>query len=67
MGITRGGRTAVIYSPSDLSCYWNQAERTPDSPVVIRAIRVGENVIDHVTGRQLPTDKLSEPLDGRRE
>ena len=26
-GIQQGHRTVVIYSPKDLSCYWNQAER----------------------------------------
>jgi len=60
-GIRRGGRTAVIYSPSDLSCYWNQSERGPANPAVIKAIRVGQNVIDHVRGRKLPPDKLSDP------
>ena len=34
------------------------------NPAVIKAISVGENVIDYVTGRQLPPDKLSEPLGG---
>jgi hypothetical protein len=34
---------------------------------VMKAIRVGENVIDHVTSRQLPPDKLSAPLDGLAE
>jgi len=60
-GISRGGRTAVIYSPKDLSCYWNQSERSPANPAVIRAIQVGQNVIDYVTGRKLPADKLSDP------
>jgi RNA polymerase sigma factor (sigma-70 family) len=60
-GIDRGGRTAVIYSPADLSCYWNQSGRSPGIPAVIKAIRVGQNVIDYATGRALPPDKLSEP------
>ena len=60
-GISRGGRTAVIYSPRDLSCYWNQSEHSPANPAVIRAIKVGQNVIDYVTGRKLPPDKLSDP------
>ena len=53
-------RTAVIYSPTDLSCYWNQSEHDPANPAVIRAIKVGQNVIDYVTGRKLPPDKLSD-------
>jgi RNA polymerase sigma factor (sigma-70 family) len=60
-GITRGGRTAVVYSPKDLSCYWNQAKHHPANPAVIKAIRIGENVIDTLTARTLPPDKLSEP------
>ena len=59
-GIIRAGRTAVIYSPGDLSCYWNQSERSPANIGVVRAIRVSQNVIDYVTGRKLPPDKLSE-------
>jgi Domain of unknown function (DUF4159) len=60
-GISHRGRTAVIYSPSDLSCYWNQSERSPANPAVIRAIRVGQNVIKYATGQKLPPDKLSDP------
>ena len=29
-GIEHGCRTVVIYSPTDLSCYWNQMEARPD-------------------------------------
>ena len=60
-GITRGARTVVIYSPTDLSCYWNQSEKTPNNPAVVKAIRVGQTVIDYVTGRKLPPDKLTVP------
>ena len=60
LGIPRGFRTAVIYSPKDLSCDWNQAERVRDNAEVKQAIRVGQNVIDYVTNRTLPPDKLSE-------
>ncbi len=60
-GIKRGGRTAVVYSPQDLSCFWNQAERSPAHPAVIKAIEIGQNVVDALTGRRLPPDKLSEP------
>jgi RNA polymerase sigma factor (sigma-70 family) len=60
-GIPHGVRTAVIYSPMDLSCFWNQSERSPANPAVIKAIKLGQNVIDHVTGRKLPPDKLTDP------
>ena len=58
-GIEHGCRTVVIYSPKDLSCYWNQAERSPTNPAVILATKVGQNVIDYATGRELPADKLT--------
>ena len=60
-GISRRGRTVVVYSPSDLSCYWNQSERSPANAAVIKAIRVGQNVIDYATGRSVPDDRLSDP------
>ena len=60
-GISRRGRTVVIYSPRDLSCYWNQSERSPANPAVIKAIKVGQNVIEYATGHKLPPDKLSDP------
>jgi RNA polymerase sigma factor (sigma-70 family) len=59
-GIRRGDRTVVIYSPTDLSCFWNGSELNPANPAVIKAIRVGQNAIDYATGRKLPPDKLSE-------
>jgi hypothetical protein len=57
-GIEHGCRTVVIYSPGDLSCYWNLSETNPSSPAVIKALRVGQNVVDYATGRELPADKL---------
>ena len=59
-GIDRAGRTAVIYSPTDLSCYWNQSEHHPPQPAVSEAVKVGQNMVDYATGRVLPPDKLSE-------
>jgi len=58
-GIERGGKTLVIYSPHDLSCYWNQSEISPENTAVIRAIKIGQNVVEYVTGHKLPPDKLS--------
>ncbi|MFO0952882.1 MAG: DUF4159 domain-containing protein [Isosphaeraceae bacterium] len=57
-GIEHGCRTVVIYSPEDLSCYWNQSETNPANPAVIKAQRVGQNVVDYATGREMPADKL---------
>ena len=43
----------------DLSCYWNQSETQPANTGVIKAIKVGQNVIDYATGREMPADKLT--------
>ena len=58
-GIEYGCRTVLVYSPSDLSCYWNQAESRPANPAVIKALKVGQNIVDYATGRELPADKLA--------
>jgi hypothetical protein len=58
-GIEHGCRTVVIYSPSDLSCYWNQSESQPANTGVIKAIKIGQNIIDYATGREMPADKLT--------
>lgn len=58
-GVEYGCRTVIVYSPGDLSCYWNQEESQPENPAVIKARRVGQNVIDYATGRELPQDKLA--------
>jgi hypothetical protein len=57
-GIEFGCRTVVIYSPGDLSCFWNQAENLPDNQTVEKAVQIGQNVVDYATGRELPADKL---------
>jgi hypothetical protein len=58
-GIEIGCRTVVVYSPQDLSCYWNQAENQPVHPAVVEAIQLGQNIVDYATGRDLPDDKLA--------
>jgi hypothetical protein len=54
-----GCRTAVVYSPGDLSCGWNQWENEPGNRLVIKSARVGQNVVDYLTGREPPADKLA--------
>ncbi|MFO0959133.1 MAG: DUF4159 domain-containing protein [Isosphaeraceae bacterium] len=61
LGIQQGCRTAVIYTPKDLSCFWNNSETHPDSLPVIKAMRLGQNIVDYATGRELPPDKLDPP------
>jgi hypothetical protein len=58
-GIEHGCRTVVIYSPDDLSCDWNQIETQSDLPRVTKSTRVGQNIVDYATGRELPADKLA--------
>jgi len=58
-GIEHGCRTVVLYSPDDLSCYWNQLENTPGNPRVRAATALGQNIVDYATGRELPADKLA--------
>jgi hypothetical protein len=57
-GIEHGCRTVLVYSPADLSCYWNQAEAQPAHPSVIKALRVGQNIVQYATGGELPAEKL---------
>jgi hypothetical protein len=58
-GIEYGCRTVVIYSPKDLSCYWNQSERSPANKAVNLAVKVGQNIVNYATGKELPADKLN--------
>ncbi len=58
-GIEQGCRTVVIYSPDDLSCYWNQLENFPSNPGVRSSVSLGMNIVDYVTGREMPADKLA--------
>jgi hypothetical protein len=57
-GIEHGCRTVVVYSPDDLSCYWNQAKNSPNNTAVLKAVKIGQNIVDYATGRELPADKL---------
>ncbi len=58
-GIEHGCRTVLIYSPGDLSCAWQQMEAHPDHPAVVLGSRLGQNIVDYATGRELPADKLA--------
>jgi len=53
-GIDIGCRTSVVFSPLDLSCYWEQWDR----PESVRALYVGSNVLAYATGKELLPDKL---------
>lgn len=60
-GVDFGCRTTIIYSPTDLGCLWQKSMRhhPPErSPALIqrilRANRVGINVLAYATGREPP-------------
>jgi hypothetical protein len=64
-GVDVGCRTAIIYSPADLSCYWDKWMLYPPenrhealTRRVISAMNVGVNVVAYATGREPPS-----PLD----
>ncbi|MFO0979621.1 MAG: DUF4159 domain-containing protein [Planctomycetaceae bacterium] len=65
-GVDFGCRTSIIYSPDDIGCLWQKwmkhepKERNPDlSQRILRATRIGVNVIAYATGRE-PPEKLSD-------
>lgn len=62
MGLQVGCRTVMIYSPADLSCYW---ESKRDDGRTQLAFRLGENLIAYATGRTPPMPRLTEmPIAG---
>ena len=58
-GLDHGGRTAVVYSATDLSCSWNLAGSRSDHAAVVEALRVGHSIVNYATGGKLPAYKLS--------
>lgn len=70
-GVDFGCRTAIMYSPDDLGCYWqkwmkhNPRNRHPGlSQQILRATRIGVNVLAYATGREPPV-KLNEDRSDR--
>lgn len=67
LGVDACCRTNIVYSPQDLSCYWELAEtrRMKDYPAEVQAEieacrQIGANVLAYATNRQL-RDKLDAP------
>ena len=54
-GIDVGCRTSILFSPSDLSCLWEQRDVPELSE---RAFRLGLNIAAFATGRQALRDRL---------
>jgi Domain of unknown function (DUF4159)/Prenyltransferase and squalene oxidase repeat len=57
MGLSVGCRTVMLYSPQDLSCYW---ESSRDDGRTKLAFRLGENLVAYATGRTPPMPRLTE-------
>ncbi len=65
-GVDFGCRTVIIFTPEDLSCLWNKwmKQDPPERAVglktmIIRAMKIGVNVIAYATGRE-PPNKLDQ-------
>jgi hypothetical protein len=65
-GAEFGCRTAIVYSPTDLSCLWDKwALQDPPrrnakaKAMITKATRIGVNVVAYATGREL-ADKLTQ-------
>jgi hypothetical protein len=54
-GIHMGCKTVVVYSPQDLSCYWESNEF--DKGQGRLAFNLGANLIAYATGMELPKDR----------
>jgi hypothetical protein len=57
MGIQMGCKTVVVYSPQDLSCWW-ESKRLDDAKGLL-AFRTGANIIAYATGMEPPRPRLS--------
>jgi hypothetical protein len=67
-GIQMGCKTAVIYSPKDVSCFW-ESNQYADKGECEVAFHVGANVIAYATGLEPPKPRLTqvEVADDSRE
>ncbi|HZZ81802.1 MAG TPA: DUF4159 domain-containing protein [Gemmataceae bacterium] len=57
MGLQVGCRTVMLYSPQDLSCYW-ESNRVDEGRSQV-AFRLGENMVAYATGRTPPLPRLT--------
>ncbi|HEV3261971.1 MAG TPA: DUF4159 domain-containing protein, partial [Gemmataceae bacterium] len=57
-GIQQGCKTVVVFSPKDLSCYW-ESNRLND-PDSLKRFQLGANIIAYATGMELPKPRLTE-------
>jgi hypothetical protein len=60
MGLNLGCKTVLIYSPQDLSCYWESGDPAKKNGRAEQAFRLGANVIAYATGMQPPRPRLTQ-------
>ena len=59
MGLNLGCKTVLIYSPQDMSCFWESGDPDKDARAD-RAFKLGANIIAYATGMQPPRPRLTE-------
>jgi hypothetical protein len=57
-GVEWGCKTAIVYSPLDLSCAWEQNKQ--DDARVLFAFRLGGNILAYATGLEPPKPRLTQ-------
>jgi hypothetical protein len=60
-GVQFGSRTAVIYSPRDLSCSWNESETATTNEAVIHAMKLGSRIVAYFGGHRISVHGLMQP------
>jgi hypothetical protein len=58
MGLQVGCRTIMLYSPQDLSCYWESGRAGGNAQTEV-AFRLGGNIIAYATGKTPPQPRLT--------
>jgi Domain of unknown function (DUF4159)/Prenyltransferase and squalene oxidase repeat len=58
MGLNIGCRTVMLYSPQDMSCFWESNVKQNDANS-LQAFRLGVNIIAYGTGRTPPLPRLT--------
>lgn len=56
-GIEMGCKTVVVYSPQDMSCFW-ESNKLKDERA-LEAFRLGSNIIAYASGMELPKPRLT--------
>ncbi len=57
MGVSLGCKTVLIYSPQDMSCFWESNKQ--DDGWSVKAFELGANIVAYATGREPPRPRLT--------